>query len=452
MGDTTKLLREADLLTVIGADTALKRVASTNGGEYAGPCPFCGGEDRFRVWPEQDGGRWWCRQCERSGDAIAYLVKRGDITPQEAGQLRHADNGGRPVGRPTSSSRGEMVDPGPVRPSRSVSPPSTQWQAQARRFVEYCQEQLFGEAGRAGLGWLHGRGLVDDTLRAWGLGWHGQDRWRNPDRWGLDGGKKVWLAAGVVIPWTVEGAIWHVKVRRFGDTGPLIEPGTKYAQVTRGVPTLYGLDFLTGKEVVVICEGELDAVLLWQEAGNLVDVVAIGSKGAKVPLSILVHLAGASNWLVALDGDADVEANKWGDFSARVRRVRPPQGNDVTEYHQAGGDLRAWVSYYLERLDASQASQSAETVAERPDVAAAQARHIEGLEASEAGLEAALAVLEAATGCPDEEAERLLAEWDTLNERYTEAVGLAGEGAGEALPVAPLPHRVGGGIYQGGLL
>ncbi|MEY4631059.1 MAG: Zinc-binding domain of primase-helicase, partial [Pseudomonadota bacterium] len=29
--------------------------------EYAGPCPWCGGKDRFIVWPAQgNGGRFYC--------------------------------------------------------------------------------------------------------------------------------------------------------------------------------------------------------------------------------------------------------------------------------------------------------------------------------------------------------------------------------------------------------
>ena len=41
-----------------------KKAATTNGGEYAGPCPNCGGSDRFRVWPVEKGGegRCWCRR------------------------------------------------------------------------------------------------------------------------------------------------------------------------------------------------------------------------------------------------------------------------------------------------------------------------------------------------------------------------------------------------------
>jgi CHC2 zinc finger len=59
------------LLDLVERDTTLRRVAATHGGEYAGSCPGCGGRDRFRVWPHR--GRWWCRGCNRRGDAIQFL-------------------------------------------------------------------------------------------------------------------------------------------------------------------------------------------------------------------------------------------------------------------------------------------------------------------------------------------------------------------------------------------
>lgn len=60
-----------DLHALASHDVFLRRVASTDGGEWAGPCPHCGGRDRFRMWSEK--GRYWCRQCNRKGDAIQYL-------------------------------------------------------------------------------------------------------------------------------------------------------------------------------------------------------------------------------------------------------------------------------------------------------------------------------------------------------------------------------------------
>ena len=41
------------------------------GRELVGPCPVCGGNDRFAVHPTK--GVWNCRHCVRGGDAIALL-------------------------------------------------------------------------------------------------------------------------------------------------------------------------------------------------------------------------------------------------------------------------------------------------------------------------------------------------------------------------------------------
>jgi phage/plasmid primase-like uncharacterized protein len=45
----------------------LKRVS----GEHVGPCPVCGGTDRFSVNVKK--GIWNCRQCAKGGDAIALV-------------------------------------------------------------------------------------------------------------------------------------------------------------------------------------------------------------------------------------------------------------------------------------------------------------------------------------------------------------------------------------------
>lgn len=60
----------ADMLALFAtAGVQLRR----DGREFSAPCPLCGGADRFRVWPAEDGRRpgYWCRRCGISGDAIA---------------------------------------------------------------------------------------------------------------------------------------------------------------------------------------------------------------------------------------------------------------------------------------------------------------------------------------------------------------------------------------------
>src|SRR4029450_4928759 len=72
------------MLDLLSHDTTLRRVASTHGGEYAGSCPWCGGRDRFRVWPHAERPRYWCRRCNQNGDAIQYLRDLHGLTYHEA--------------------------------------------------------------------------------------------------------------------------------------------------------------------------------------------------------------------------------------------------------------------------------------------------------------------------------------------------------------------------------
>src|SRR5437764_15116888 len=82
-----------NLLDFVTRDTGLRRMASTHGGEYAGPCPFCGGRDRFRVWPNMAQPRYWCRVCRKSGDAIQYLRDHDNLSFVEARAQVGMDNG-----------------------------------------------------------------------------------------------------------------------------------------------------------------------------------------------------------------------------------------------------------------------------------------------------------------------------------------------------------------------
>ena len=128
---------EADLLALIGNTTCLKRVSASEGGEYAGPCPMCGGKDRFHVQPAR--GRWLCRRCTgKWSDAIALHRALRHSTFEEAvralcgGDLAH-----------TSSDRRHTVAQ-PVEPASAVStPPSPAWQNRARDVIAEAQRQLW---------------------------------------------------------------------------------------------------------------------------------------------------------------------------------------------------------------------------------------------------------------------------------------------------------------------
>ena len=333
-----------DLLTLIGIH---KRVATTNGGEYAGPCPFCGGEDRFRVWPEHaDGkGRWWCRQCDKSGDAIDFVRERDNLSYTEALAQLNLEAQEAPGERRTRQAQRNLEKPRPGA-LQEARPPT--WDLrEARALVEDCEVALWDEDGAKARAWLTDRGLTDQTIKGWHIGYNDKDQ----DLRGL------WVRRGIVIPcFSQDWRVWYLKIRRAVPGGSDYDPqrhGPKYVQVKgAGRGALFGLSHLSDRKTLAICEGELDAILLWQEAGELVDVVATGSATTRPAPRFLAHLAGASRWLVALDQDqaGDRGADWWDDFSQRVRRVRPLQGNDLTDFHQAGGDLKAWITYHLEKL------------------------------------------------------------------------------------------------------
>jgi hypothetical protein len=61
--------RSVDILSVATHYGARLRKAS--GGESAGPCPLCGGRDRFSVNVRK--GLWNCRGCDKGGDVIALV-------------------------------------------------------------------------------------------------------------------------------------------------------------------------------------------------------------------------------------------------------------------------------------------------------------------------------------------------------------------------------------------
>ena len=68
--------KQVDIIELLG-NWPLRRVASTGGGEL-GPCPFCGGFDRFSVQPNHpEGGRWYCRQCGENKwhDTIDFVMR-----------------------------------------------------------------------------------------------------------------------------------------------------------------------------------------------------------------------------------------------------------------------------------------------------------------------------------------------------------------------------------------
>jgi DNA primase len=345
-----------DLLAIVQKDAQLKRVATTNGGEWAGPCPFCGGDDRFRLWPQHPSGhgRWWCRRCDRSGDAIAYLQARDGLSFRQAVEALGGDLAPARASTPHRRAPPSVPD---------VEPPGATWQARARAFCQYARRQLWSADGRGARAYLSEvRGLREDTVRRFGLGYNPQCLYDRPvSRWGLSGSKAVYLSRGIVIPCALEGVPWYVQVRRPLEGGPLLaylgggpavawRPAAKYMAVKGSAgKALFGGDRLAGKDVLLFCEGEFDAMLAWQELRDLVDVVTLGgaSKGNRgLPGRWHLRLLHYQTIVAAYDADGAGRsgAAMLAQCLRRVVQAAVPTGGDLTGFWRAGGDLRAWLN------------------------------------------------------------------------------------------------------------
>ena len=165
----------------------MHRIANTHGGEYVGPCPLCGGVDRFHVWPQQgDGGRYWCRGCEKSGDVIQYLRDVRKLSylqacleaGKEPADLKRSFDWGR-AANTEGQGHGRKWEP------REIQPPPTEWIRKCSAFVDWCHEQLLKEAKI--MAYVKDcRGISEDTIKAFHLGWNPQNLSRGRESWGLE--------------------------------------------------------------------------------------------------------------------------------------------------------------------------------------------------------------------------------------------------------------------------
>jgi hypothetical protein len=259
--------------------------------------------------------------------------------------LKSAYSGATPRRLPDSLAPGQPNAPkvDPV-PRDEAKPPNDTWQARALRIVERAAELLWSKAGEKAREYLYRRGLSDDTIRAFELGYCPDDIWEEPDKWGLDGGKKVFLPRGIVIPWPVGGDVWRLQIRK-----PVARSsGEKVYVFVRSDEgcgnALYNADALMPGCPAVMVEGTFDAMAVHQAAGDLVAPVAAGSSMAR-RMRWIVQLAQCSEVLLAFDADAGGEGAipYWRDVFGDTAKVWQPYGDDPSAMLQQGMGVREWI-------------------------------------------------------------------------------------------------------------
>ena len=350
MIDAQTLKERVDLLAMAEHDTQLRKVASTGGGEWAGPCVFCGGRDRFRVQPyHPGGGRWLCRNCTdgKWQDAIAYKMRRDGLDFKAACEALGAGE------LPTTA----RTRP-PAKPQPAYNPPAGDWQEIARGAIATCHKKLFEPEGESALDYLLSRGLAEPAINRFMLGYSPGAKW----------GGMLYVPRGVVIPCIVGGEIWYLKIALLpGDRvkcegsdrdNPHYTEARKPCLVCgatnkyRGVKgnrtaAIFNAGDLVGAELALFCEGEIDCITAWQELSDRLAVVTLGGANTHPDLAAWgAYLLGLRRILVTYDRDqaGDKGAAFWSNLSERVKIAPLPDGHkDINAYYCAGGDLRAWM-------------------------------------------------------------------------------------------------------------
>lgn len=317
-----------------------RRTASTNGGEYHSPCPGCGGDDRFAAWPEQgEHGRYWCRVCDKKGDAIQFLMDFQGMTFKEAAGV---------VGKPLSLARNNAprkIKQIPPKPE----PPSDMWVGRVTRLVEDAHGNLL--KNRDKIRWLKNeRGISLDTVKRHHLGWLSKDHYRTRVNWSLKEDikpngkpKKLFIPSGLIIPYLVEKPV-RIRVRRDnpGEWGRYyILPGSSSEPM---------VIFPQGDAVtnpMIIVESELDAILLSQELKSPYSIIALGFAQAKPHDELVLALHCAPYIIVCLD--ADIAGNKATRYWCETYQnavwfpMLLAHGKDPTEAYLNGLDLNLWL-------------------------------------------------------------------------------------------------------------
>ena len=325
----------------------LKKASSTHGGEYQGPCPACGGTDRFHVWPEQNEGRgaYWCRGCEKGGDNIQFLRDFEGMTFQDACAYLNISIPERP-----SSRRPDQPAARPAfEPERRI-PPADLWQEKAGKLITWGEENL--AKNEEALNWLASRGISAESSRRYRLGWNpgenGRDLYRARKAWGLpeilrddQRPKALCIPRGLVIPHIVDGVIYRIRIRR-----PKADRTQQWPTPYHVLPGSSMAVMVLSRErrAFVIIEAELDAIAV-VESQRTAGAVALGSVSAKPDADAFPILSGALQILNALDYDAAgaKAMSWWADHFDRCDRWPVPQGKDPGDAFRMGTDLGRWI-------------------------------------------------------------------------------------------------------------
>jgi hypothetical protein len=106
--------------------------------------------------------------------------------------------------------------------------------------------------------------------------------------------------------------------------------------------------------VLLVTEGEWDAMLAWQYGNDLMDFATLGGAGKRIgPRDLATLMRYAALGVVMDDDEAGDRARVYWDGMAAMRTrlvAAEPPDHDLTDFWKHGGDLRRWLARQAVRL------------------------------------------------------------------------------------------------------
>lgn len=308
---TDEIKSRVDLVELIGRSVALKRV----GGYYRGLCPFHSEKTpSFYVRPQTQS--WHCFGCGKWGTAFDWLMEREHIDFGEALRTLAGMTGVQLPERGTTQAEDDHA-----RRLYTI----------LERAQTFYAGVFWGAAGQSARDYMSRRGLNDETLRAFGIGYapsgNGLLRYLEKDGFG----EQELQAAGVIGVTENEGRpydffrervifpIRDTQGRPIAFGGRAIEEGVtpKYLNsrdtlLFHKQETLFALDLarrpMAKERQVVIVEGYMDAAMAHQHGYHNV-VATLGTAVTDKHLRLLRRQV--DEIVLALDADTAGQAATW---------------------------------------------------------------------------------------------------------------------------------------------
>lgn len=293
-----------DLLAAVGIDTPHR-------GKH-GPCPACGGKDRFRLDDREGRGTWICNQCG-NGDGLDLLVRVTGKSTKEAAELL-APLVGLSAGGLDPAERERIQRQQQAKTEQERQRAEQQRQKAARRAADIMADTGLGES---------------PYLERKGFGSHLSAVNRTLIR---EGGENF-PAGSLVIPLTNEaGELLNVQLIRADGSKRYLAGGQKAGAYHR----------IEGGELVAICEGYATGLSVHQATGASI-YCAMDCSNLSAVAQIASRQHPEARILLCGDNDEGTQGNpgktKAEQAAAAIGGLiaLPPIAGDWNDYHQAHG-------------------------------------------------------------------------------------------------------------------